>query len=103
MKINHSALRTERDQLLSHQLQELENEASRLRVALAGDRTARIIVGLDRLIRRTAYRLIAACSRAVKHAAAAFQGRHADLTGRSTLRRTAATGPAAGRGAGRAP
>ena len=78
MTINHSEIRTDRDSIEEEPLQQLTSEARRLRVELAGDHTAQLVVGLDLLIRRTAYRLIAVCRGLVEHATAAFHGGHGD-------------------------
>jgi hypothetical protein len=102
MNIDHSELRIERDSFVPARLRHLEREARRLRVELAGDRTARLVVGLDLLIRRAAYRFIGAWRALAAHVVAARHGQHG-WRGRSTLRRTWAPGPAAHRGSRGAP
>lgn len=97
MKIDRSEIRADRDSIEQAPLRHLKCEAQRLRVELAGDHTVQLVVGLDLLIRRAAYRLRAIWWGLVGHATAAFRGGHGD---RSTLRRTSATGPATHRGSG---
>lgn len=100
MKIDHSEFRTDRGSFVPAQLQQAERDARRLRVELAGDRTARLVVGLDLLIRRAAYGTIGFVRRLAGHVVA-VHGEHGGM-GRSTLRRTSGRGPSVHRGSGTA-
>jgi hypothetical protein len=102
MHIDHSAPSIHRDRLVPDPLRQLEREARRLRVELAGDRAAQLVVGLDLLMRRSAYRLIAACRGLADRVVAALH-EPPGWVDRSTLRRTSATGPASPRGSGKQP
>lgn len=94
MHIDHSTPLIDRDGPVPDPLQQLEREARDLRVELAGDRTAQLIVGLDLLMRRGAHRLIAAWRGLAERVVAALH-EPPGWVDRSTLRRNSATGPAA--------
>src|SRR3954451_7445849 len=94
MNIDHSELRTDRDSFTPTELRQAEREARRLRVELAGDHTAQLVVGLDLLIRRAAYAVLRVW-RGVADRLAAVRGErggmgraalHGSSHGSSTLR-----------------
>ena len=72
MTTTHSEIQTDRQRFVLAPLAQLEAEARRLRVELAGDRAAQLVVSLDLLIRRSAYRFIGGWRRIVDKVAAAL-------------------------------